>query len=187
MLPYGVLRLAFAASLVSAPALAKSPGWTGFQGSDSRAMSIWGSYPIHSNDPHALDRLRRRVIPSARLRVRAVRGTFVGHVGALQGAGLLALSPDSTCAWTGPVDLLEWDDITSIEVRRRSPLRVCGVLGAAGGLLGVVGGMVAAHAEGGDELLAGFALGLAGVLAGGTAGFAFGCAVPIWEPLYHAP
>lgn len=121
------------------------------------------------------------------LRVRTSQGMFIGHVAGVHDSGLTSLAPDPRRTWSGPVELLAWDDIRTIEVRRRSPLRTaaCGV--GAGALLGVIGGGVWAHENGLDELMGGFLIGLAGSVGGGSIGLAYGVAFPIWEPLYHAP
>lgn len=86
-----------------------------------------------------------------------------------------------------PVDLLGWEDIRTIEVRRRSPFRTAFPGMGIGGILGVIGGVMHAHRVGNDDLVEGFWLGVAGGFVGGTIGFGVGLAVPIWEPLYRAP
>jgi hypothetical protein len=149
--------------------------------------TLWGSYPVSGRDSRSVERMARHITPLHLVRVRTLDGTFIGHIGGVRSAGLVSLAPDTTRSWTGPTDLLSWDDIRTIEVRRRSPLRTAGVVAAAGAIVGVVGGLTYAKVQGTEDLATMFVLGLAGVVVGGPIGLAYGSAVPIWEPLYRAP
>ena len=128
-----------------------------------------------------------RRIASLLVRVRTIHGTFIGRVAGVRDSGLVSLAPDPRRRWSGPVDRLAWNDIRTIEVRRRDPLRTAGCGAGVGAVLGVFGGGVWAHENGNDELMGGFLIGLAGTLVGGPIGLAYGIAFPIWDPLYHAP
>lgn len=177
--------LAFSLVLVSA--LAPARDTRAAEESYPPPYTLFGRYPVSRRDPRSITRIARRMPISCLVRVRARQGTFIGHVAAVRDSGLLSLAPDPGRTWSGPVDLLAWNDVWTIEVRRRSPLRAAGLGAAVGGMLGGVGGLVIADARGGDGLVAGFVLGLAGVLVGGPLGLGVGIAIPVWEPLYRAP
>lgn len=187
MLAFGVLLLVLADSPQS-PFLRADPGQEAVTASfGDGSTTLWGRYPVTLRNEDSFERMNRRIMPLRLVRVRALPGTFIGHVGAVRPAGLVSLAPDPTRAWSGPIDVLSWRDIRTIEVRRRSPLRTSGAGGAAGAILGVIGGIAYTKVNGGDDLMGGFLFGLGGCVVGGTIGFGVGCVVPIWEPLYRSP
>jgi hypothetical protein len=183
----GVLLLTLTAVPAPQPSLAASAHAPAVPLLMSRATTIWGRFPISDHTPGAIERMTRRIGPSRLVRVRARQGTFLGHIAEVSADGLASLTPDPAHGWSGPVDVLRWDDIESIEVRRRSPLRASAAGAGVGAVLGATGGLVDAKVNGGDDLMKMFFLGLAGGLVGAPTGLLIGSFVPLWEPLYHAP